>query len=306
MPSIRKTVSAELTKAALLDNRIIGLTADLAESVGLEEIREKLPKQFVECGIAEQEMLSLAAGYALSGAKPFAASYAAFHPGRNWDQLRTSVCYNHTPVRLISSHYGLSVGGDGATHQCLEYLALTLCLPQLRVLMPFNVESARWAVQEAVQEDHYPLVLFQPRETHEEVVDDTQLDNFAETGFAYLPASDETKTLFLTTGLITQEAHALVREDNRTRGLVSVVDFTSFDRAQLAKLIYQYERLVILEEHQEFGGLGSVLFQLLSEYKILRSTTHVCVEHKFGKSARLGKELWHTYGLDRHSLARRL
>ena len=306
MPSIRKTISAELTNAALLDSQIIGLTADLAESVGLESIREKLPKQFVECGIAEQEMLSLAAGYALSGAKPFAASYAAFHPGRNWDQLRTSVCYNHTPVRLISSHYGLSVGGDGATHQCLEYLALTLCLPSLRVLVPFNTASARWCVQEALAEDYYPTVIFQPRETHEEAVDTKLLENYAETGFAYVPASDETKILLVTTGLITQEAYAVAREDARTRGLLSLVDLTSFDRAALAKIIYGYERVVIVEEHQEFGGLGSLLFQLLNEYKILRPTTHVCVEHKFGKSARLGKELWQAYGLDRISIARRL
>lgn len=306
MPSIRKTISGELTKAAYLNPNVTALTADLAGSVGFQEIKEKLPKQFVQCGIAEQEMLSLAAGIALSGGIPFAASYAAFHPGRNWDQLRTSVCYNLTPVRLISSHYGLSVGGDGATHQCLEYLALTLCLPNLRVLVPGNTPTAKWALQEALGEHRYPTVIFQPRETHEEDLDEIDATEVHELGYAYLSPSIETKTLLISTGLITQEALALYREKSATYGLAMLVDLTSLARADLAKLIHRYERVVIVEEHQEFGGLGSLLFALMAEYRLARVVVHCCINHRFGKSARAGKDLWSTYEIDRLSIARRL
>ena len=300
---MRKTIASTLYDAALNDSSVVLLTADLAESVGFEQVRQNLPAQFVECGIAEQQMMSMAAGFALSGKKPFAGSYAAFHPGRNWDQLRTSVCYNHAPVRILSSHYGLNVGGDGATHQCLEYFALTLSLPNLRVLSPFNTHSAVWSVQQALLENHYPTVIFQPRSEHAVAIDVLEESSFSQDGFSLLSHPDEATTLIITTGLIAEEAMSVYTTGDKPCDLACLVDITSFDREKLAKLIYKYSRIVIVEEHQEFGGIGSLIFGIMARYKLSKDVRHICVKQKFGKSAIDGKDLWSKYKIDSKTIA---
>ncbi len=302
MPSIRKTVASTLYNLALEDTSVVAMTADLAESVGFDKIREKLPNQFVEAGIAEQELMSMAAGFSLSGKKPVVGSYAAFHPGRNWDQLRTSVCYNHTPVRIISSHYGLSVGGDGATHQCLEYLALTLCLPHLRVLVPFNTESAVWCTEQMITEDYHPTVLFQPRMEHKAELDKVELGEITNNGFVFLKSEEEAKALVISAGLISEESLKAYEDEDTPCDLVFMVDLTSYDQEKLAKLIYSYSKIIIVEEHQEFGGIGSLLFGLMARYKLARDIRHVCIRKEFGKSARVGKDLWPKYHIDTQTI----
>jgi transketolase len=303
MASIRKTVSKTLYQYAQQDENIVALTADLAESVGFDLIRDNLPKQFVECGIAEQELLGIATGFALSGKKPFAGSYSAFHPGRNWDQLRNSVCYNNTPVRLISSHYGLSVGGDGATHQCLEYLALTLPLPNLRVLMPFNSPSSVRCVDILIEESFYASCLFQPRADHDESFDSINTDSIGEDGYVYIEHEDEAKTLIITCGIISSEAYKVFLLDSHACDIVFVVDFSNINKEKLAKTIYRYGHIVILEEHQQFGGLGNVVFEIMAIYKIAREINHICINSTFGKSARDHKELWDKYRLSSRYIA---
>lgn len=302
MPSIRKTVASTLYNLALEDTGIVAMTADLAESVGFDKIREKLPNQFVEAGIAEQELMSMAAGFSLSGKKPVAGSYAAFHPGRNWDQLRTSVCYNHTPVRIISSHYGLSVGGDGATHQCLEYLSLTLCLPHLRVFMPFNTASSQWCTEQIIIENFHPSILFQPRMDHREELDNIELGDIGNNGFVFLKNEAEAKALVITAGLISDEALKVFEDEETPCDIVFLVDFTSYDQEKLAKLIYAYSKTIIVEEHQEFGGLGSLIYGLMARYRLARDIRHLCIRGDFGKSARDGKDLWLKYHIDNQSI----
>jgi transketolase len=304
MPSIRKTIAETLYQLALDDQSIVVLTADLAESVGFDKIREKLPSQFVEVGIAEQELASLAAGFALSGSKPVAGSYAAFHPGRNWDQIRTSICYNHTPVRLLSSHYGLSVGGDGATHQCLEYLAITLCLPHLRVLVPFNTESAVWAITEAINENHYPSIVFQPRADHHPDLDNVDISEVSKSGFVHLTHEEESKVLIITAGLISSEAMQVYKNEENPVDIVFMVDLTTFDHEKLAKLIYRYNKIIIVEEHQEFGGIGSLIYGVMVRYKLAKDVRHLCIRHKFGKSAKSAAELWEHYHISSNHISR--
>ncbi|HMR55514.1 MAG TPA: transketolase family protein, partial [Candidatus Doudnabacteria bacterium] len=118
------------------DENVVALTGDLAESTRVLPFAEKYPKRFIECGVAEQNMMGVAAGLALAGKIPFAASYATFSPGRNWDQLRVSVCYSEANVKVVGAHTGVSVGPDGATHQALEDIAITRVLPNLTVIQP--------------------------------------------------------------------------------------------------------------------------------------------------------------------------
>jgi len=128
------------------DKNVVVLTADLAESTQVLDFAKKYPERFIECGVAEQNMMGVAAGIALYGKIPFVSSYATFSPGRSWDQLRVSVCYSQANVKIAGCHTGVSVGPDGATHQALEDVAITRVLPNLTVVVPCDALEARKCV----------------------------------------------------------------------------------------------------------------------------------------------------------------
>ncbi len=308
MDSIRQTIGKTIHEYAKSDKTVYALTADLAGSLGFDAIKEDLPQQFIECGIAEQEMMSLSAGLSLSGNKPFCGSFAAFNPGRNWDQLRVSGCYNQTPIRVVSSHYGLSVGGDGATHQCLEYLAITLCLPNLRVFVPFNNSSAKWCVDEMYNENSLPSIIFQPREKHSIEIDTIDSSNL-ENGFIFKKSNKKSqeKNLIITAGLVSSQAYNLESDESSPScDYVFLVDLTNINRTELSNLIKNYENLIILEEHQEFGGIGSIIFQIIAQQKISIQISHLCIKKEFGKSSSNGQELYDLYKLNTDSIKSKL
>lgn len=122
---------------------VVVLTADLADSTRAGKFNKQYPDRFIECGVAEQNMMGIAAGLALSGKVPFVSSYAVFSPGRNWDQLRVSVCYGRANVKIAGAHTGVSVGPDGATHQALEDMAITRVIPDILICAPCDAEETR-------------------------------------------------------------------------------------------------------------------------------------------------------------------
>src|SRR3989344_4899336 len=128
---------------------VVVLCCDLTESTRMHWFREKYPERFFEVGVAEQNMMGIAAGLALAGKIPYAASYAVFNPGRNWEQLRVSVAYSKANVKIIGGHAGISVGPDGATHQALEDIALTRVLPNMTVVVPVDAIEAEKATIQA-------------------------------------------------------------------------------------------------------------------------------------------------------------
>src|ERR1051326_8340041 len=124
---------------------VVALCADLTESTRTQAFKDKFPERFVEIGVAEQNLATIASGMAAAGKIPFITSYAAFSPGRNWEQIRTTICYNDQPVKIIGSHAGISVGPDGATHQALEDMAIMRALPNMIVICPADSIEARKA-----------------------------------------------------------------------------------------------------------------------------------------------------------------
>src|SRR5258708_3185546 len=141
----RNGYGAGLMELGNSEPSVVVLTADLAESTRVQDFQKAFPERFFEMGVAEQNMMGVAAGLALSGKIPFVSSYAVFSPGRNWDQLRVSVCYSQANVKIAGSHVGLSVGADGATHQALEDIGMTRSLPNLVVLCPADAHEAKKA-----------------------------------------------------------------------------------------------------------------------------------------------------------------
>ncbi len=142
---IRAGFGRGLVEAAHKNANIVALCADLTASTKMDEFAKAYPERFVEVGVAEQNLVTAAAGMALAGKVPFVSSYAAFSPGRNWEQIRTTICLNDTNVKIVGSHAGVSVGPDGATHQMLEDITLMRVLPNMTVIVPADAEEARKA-----------------------------------------------------------------------------------------------------------------------------------------------------------------
>ena len=144
--SLRKSFGRELVEIAKTDERIVALSADLSSSVGFGGFAKEMGDRYIEVGVAEQNLVSVASGLAAMGKVPFAASYAVFNPGRNWEQIRSTICLNNQPVKIVGSHAGLNVGADGASHQMLEDIALMQTLPNMVVLAPGDaIEAAKMA-----------------------------------------------------------------------------------------------------------------------------------------------------------------
>lgn len=141
---IRAGFGRGLLEAGQKNDKVVALCADLTESTKMDAFAKEFPDRFVEIGVAEQNLVTVAAGMALAGKVPFTSSYAAFSPGRNWEQIRTTICLNEANVKVVGSHAGVSVGPDGATHQMLEDIALMRSLPNMMVLAPCDsVEAAK-------------------------------------------------------------------------------------------------------------------------------------------------------------------
>src|SRR3989339_1999713 len=135
----RKGYGEGLLAAGEKDERIVALCADLTESTQMHLFAKKFPERFIEIGVAEQNLAAVASGLANYGKIPFISSYAMFSPGRNWEQIRTTICYNNVPVKIIGSHAGVSVGPDGATHQAIEDIAITRPIANMKVFDPCDM-----------------------------------------------------------------------------------------------------------------------------------------------------------------------
>jgi transketolase len=200
---IRKGFGRGLVRAGELNDNVVAACADLTESTQMHLFKEAFPERFVEVGVAEQNLVTVGSGLAAMGKVPFVSSYAAFSPGRNWEQIRTTICLNYQPVKIIGSHAGVSVGPDGATHQMLEDIALMRVLPNMVVLAPCDSLEAE-KMTEAMAKDKRPNYMRLAREATPII---TTEDTPFEIGHAYVFEAGTDVTL-IATGTMTY--HALV------------------------------------------------------------------------------------------------
>jgi transketolase len=276
------------------NERILVLTADVAESTRVLAFKEQFPKRFIECGVAEQNMMGIAAGLALSGYIPFVSSYATFSPGRSWDQLRVSVCYSKANVKIIGAHTGISVGPDGATHQALEDIAMTRVLPGLVILAPCDVHEARKATIAAANYDG-PVYLRLAREKTPVI---TTEDTPFEIGRAYVvrPGTDIT---IVATGPLLAEALFAAEALSKKNIDVEVINCPTvkpLDEATLQKSFKKTGCAVTVEEHQITGGLFGAISEFTSRVHPI-PLEPVGMPNAFGESGEPA-ELLATYGMD--------
>lgn len=277
------------------DDQVVVLCADLTESTRSQKFEEEFPKRFVQVGVAEQNMAGIAAGMALEGKIPFTSSYAVFNPGRNWDQIRVSICYTNANVKIIGAHAGLSVGPDGATHQALEDIAITRVLPNLTVLSPADYEEAKKATIAAAKYEGPVYIRLAREKTPAFTTPDTPF----EIGKAQTVMEGRDVTIF-STGPILYEAMKAANELKTDRGIscevVNVSTIKPLDEKTILEKTKKTGRVVTVEEHQVSGGLGGAITEFLSQnYPV--PTRIIGVKDTFGESGDY-EELWEKYEIN--------
>ena len=263
------------------NENVVALCADLTESTQMHLFKEAFPKRFVEIGVAEQNLVTVASGMARAGKIPFTSSYAAFSPGRNWEQIRTTACLNDMPVKIIGSHAGLSVGPDGATHQMLEDIALMRVLPNMVVVLPGDSVEAEKATR-AIAENGKPSYLRLARE--KTPIFSTETSPF-EIGRAYILKQGSDITL-AGTGTMTYQVLILARlleEKGISAEVLHVPTIKPLDEKTILESVAKTGRIVTAEEAQIAGGFGGVIAELLSE-KSPAPLLRLGVRNRFGES----------------------
>lgn len=252
-----------LKTAGDADDRIVALCADLTESTQMHIFKEAHPDRFVEVGIAEQNLITLASGLARLGKIPFTSSYAAFSPGRSWEQIKTTVCLNEQPVKIIGSHAGLYTGPDGATHQMLEDIALTRVLPGMVVVVPGDSVEAEKATRAIAQNDK-PSYLRLARE--KTPIFSTE-DSPFELGVAYVLHEGHDVSL-IGTGTMTHTLLMVARALEAfhiSAEVVHVPTIKPLDSETILASVRKTGRVVTAEEAQIVGGLGGAIAELLGD-----------------------------------------
>ena len=299
---VRAGFGQGLVRAAQANSQVVALCADLTTSVGMGQFRDQFPGRFVQVGVAEQNLVTLAAGFAQAGKIPFAASYAAFSPGRNWEQIRTTICLNNQPVKVIGSHVGLNIGPDGATHQMLEDIALMRVLPGMVVLAPGD-ETEAAALTQLMAASNQPSYMRMPRQASRVFMADNT--DFA-IGRAYIlrPGTDAS---LIGTGTMTAEL-LLVAEQLAEQGLslevVHVPTIKPLDTATILGSLRKTGLAITAEEAQVAGGFGSAISELTSQHMPM-PVLRLGVEDRFGQSGS-AQELLQAYGLTAQAMAPRI
>jgi transketolase len=275
---------------------VVVLCADLAESTRVLPFKEKYPDRYVELGVAEQNLATVAAGLAAYGKIPFITSYATFSPGRNNEQIRTTIALNNVPVKIAGSHAGLSVGPDGATHQALEDIALMRVLPNMIVVSPCDAEEARKATL-AIAAHPAPAYLRLGRSA-------TPTMTTAETPFElgkaqHVWASEHAaEVVVFATGPLLYNALAAAKElEHRVPAeVINIHTIKPLDRGSIVAAARAAGAVVTVEEHQAAGGLGSAIAEVLA-LECPTPIECVAVNDAFGQSGE-PHELLEYYGLD--------
>lgn len=293
-----------LLEAARKDERVVAVCADLAESTRAEWLKKELPSRYIEVGVAEQNLAALSSGLANYGKIPFILSYAAFNPGRNYEQIRTTIALNDVPVKVCGMHAGVSVGPDGATHQMLEDIGLMRMLPNMVVVCPADAEEARKATYAAAFNDKPTYLRFAREKTPVMTTVDTPFD----IGKAYyLWKGDAPQVAIIGAGPLLHEALKAAEALAKEGVSVSVLNshtIKPLDTETILAATKEAGAVVTVEEHQAAGGLGSAVAELLAQH---RPVPHefVAVSDQFGQSGE-PMELIKYYKLDKDSIVQKV
>lgn len=296
--SMRDGFSQGLVQAGEGDQNLIVVCADLVKSIKIDKFAQKFPDRLVEVGVAEQNLVTVASGIASVGKNVFAASYAIFSPGRNWEQIRTTICINNQPVKLVGSHAGITTGPDGVTHQALEDIALMRVLPNMVVLSPCDVPETKKATL-AMAKLAKPCYIRFPR-------GEVPVVTLEETPFEIGKAevfNEGNNVSIIATGEMVYYALLSAKElekSNISARVINVSTIKPLDTKVILKAAEETGAIVTAEDHQIAGGLGSAISELLSEHFPV-PIKMVGIKDKYGQSG-TPQELLQEYGLTKEEI----
>lgn len=283
-----------LVEAGKENPNVVALCADLSPSVRMDLFQKEFPERFIEVGIAESNMVSIASGMALSGKVPFVGSFAAFSTGRTYDQIRQSVAYSDTNVKIAGSHAGLTLGEDGATHQILEDIGLMKMLPNMTVINPCDFTQAKQATIVAAKHIGPVYIRYGRPKVPVFLTEDTPF----EIGKALLLNEGKDVSIFATGHLVWQAilaAQELEKEGIQAE-VINIHTIKPLDTEAILKSVRKTGCVVSCEEHEYNGGLGDSIAQLLA-INLPTPMEYIGVDDKFGESGK-PMQLMEKYGLD--------
>ena len=277
---------------------VVALCADLTESTRIEDFKKKFPERFFEVGVAEQNLVTVASGLAAVGKVPFTSSYATFSPGRNWEQIRTTICYNDQPVKIIGSHAGISVGPDGATHQALEDMAIMRALPNMVVICPADSIEAKKATIAMAKNDKPTYMRLGREKTPVMTTDQSpfeigQAEVLTEGNDVAIIACGQ----MVYYGLLSAKE---LKESNIHVRVINCHTIKPLDKKTILKAAEECGAIVTAEEHQVHGGLGSAISELVSQHFPVPMKI-IGIEDHYGESGQQA-ELLEKFGLTKQAI----
>ena len=294
MISTRDGFGQGLVELGEENENVVALCGDLTNSTKIGPFKERFPERYIEVGIAEQNMANVAVGLALQGKIPFLATYAVFSPGRNWDQIRISGCYNRANVKYAGAHSGISVGLDGATHQALEDIALMRVLPRMTVLVPCDVEETRKVTHAAAAIDGPVYIRYAREATPSFTTEKTPFKVGKAVTF-----KDGDDVAIIAAGTLVHAAlmaaDRLVEKDVSCR-VINSPSVKPLDGEAIEKAAKECGAVVTCEEHQVMGGFGGAVAEYLAKtYPV--PIEFIGMQDSFGESG-LPHELLAKYKMD--------
>lgn len=298
MVAVRDGFGKGLVAAGEKDERVVALCADLTESTRVLAFKEKFPERFIEVGVAEQNLATIASGVANYGKIPFMSSYAVFSPGRNYEQIRTTISLNNVPVKIAGAHAGITVGPDGATHQALEDIALMRVQPNMVVIVPCDAIEAEKATIAAAFNGQPTYIRFGREKSPIFTTKDTPF----EIGKAEI-LRDGKDAAIIGCGMLLYNA-LVAAEELAQEGIECMVinshTVKPIDEKTIVEAAQKTGAVVSVEEHQVNGGLGSAIAEVLSRnYPVPQE--YIGVQDKFGESGN-PEELIKAFGMGSDSI----
>ena len=298
----RESYGKKLVELGKENKDIVVLDADLATATKTELFKKEFPDRFFDMGIAEQDMLSTAAGMAACGKIPFASTFAVFAAGRAYDQIRNSICYPKLNVKICATHSGISVGEDGATHQMLEDIGLMRGIPNMTVLSVSDDTQTKWAVEEILKING-PVYLRLGRLAAPVIYDENQKFEIGKG----IQIGDGTDAAVIATGLMVSEA-IKAKEELEEKGInIRVVDMHTIkpiDKELIVKCAKETKRIITIEDQSIIGGLGTAVCEVLTEEYPCK-VTRLGMKDTFGKSGKAEKLLEY-FGLDKNGIIKEI
>jgi transketolase len=298
---IRTGFGRGLAEAGRRDPNVVALCADLTDSTKMDGFKKEFPDRFIEVGVAEQNLVTVSAGMALMGKVPFASSYAAFSPGRNWEQIRTTICLNEANVKLVGSHAGISVGPDGATHQMLEDIALMRVLPGMTVVVPcdsIEAEKATTAIAAHLGAAYIRLA-------REKTPIVTTKESPFSLGKAQVLRHGFDITIIACGPMVYQAlmASEMLKKKKVQAEVINCPVIKPLDQTTIARSIRKTGAVITVEEGQAAAGLGGVIAEFIG-FNFPVYLDRVGINDRFGQSGE-PNQLLEYYGLTAEAITKR-